>query len=162
MGREIRRVPSDWQHPKRKDIYVPMYDEDYDTASQKYQDGVIAWANGDKRDEEGKLLEEKYYWQYYGNPPSLDHYRQRKWTPEEATHYQMYETVSEGTPVTPVFATLEDLADWLVNKGEMADTMYERRYSREAADAFCKEQWAPSLVVMNGKLMTGVESLGDK
>lgn len=35
-------------------------------------------------------------------------------SPEQRTHFQYYETVSEGTPVSPIFASQEALARWLV------------------------------------------------
>lgn len=36
--------------------------------------------------------------------------------PGTATHYQMYETATEGTPISPVFDTPEALAAWLTDK----------------------------------------------
>ena len=36
-------------------------------------------------------------------------------SPEQRTHFQYYETVSEGTPISPIFASQEALAHWLVN-----------------------------------------------
>jgi len=41
--------------------------------------------------------------------------------------YCLYETVSEGAPVTPVFATAEELIDHLVNVGNFWGEKYERR-----------------------------------
>jgi hypothetical protein len=37
MGREIRRVPANWEHPKdeRDGGYIPMYDDDFDAALAK-------------------------------------------------------------------------------------------------------------------------------
>ena len=33
MGREIRKVPPNWEHPKKADgTYHPMYDEYFDDA----------------------------------------------------------------------------------------------------------------------------------
>ena len=37
------------------------------------------------------------------------------WPAEERTHYQMYETCSEGTPISPVMETPEALAQWLAD-----------------------------------------------
>ena len=39
------------------------------------------------------------------------------WTPEEATHYMMYEDTTEGTPISPAFPTPEELAQWLTDTG---------------------------------------------
>ena len=37
------------------------------------------------------------------------------WPAAERTHFQMYETISEGTPVSPVCATAEELASWMAD-----------------------------------------------
>ena len=34
---------------------------------------------------------------------------------DRATHMRMYETVTEGTPMSPAFATAEELARWLAD-----------------------------------------------
>ena len=39
---------------------------------------------------------------------------------EERTHYQMYETCTEGTPISPVMETPENLARWLADNGASA------------------------------------------
>lgn len=73
MGREVRRVPPDWQHPLENGEFKPLY---------KLQ--MPHWKNG------------------------------------EATHYQMYETTTAGTPISPVMETPEKLARWLVNNNTLA------------------------------------------
>lgn len=149
MGREIRRVPPNWEHPRytadnardRRNIgqYISMYDKDYDTAAQEWLAELAAF----KPDEHNK-----YYWEYAGNPPDEESYRP-KFT-AEPTWYQAYETVSEGSPVTPPFATQAELVDYLVNIGEMAGTQYCRKLSRPAAEAFVSGGWAPSMIVERG------------
>lgn len=56
MGREIRRVPPRWEHPRytREDAprdslvgeYRPCFDKDYATASREWIEGFTAWQNG--------------------------------------------------------------------------------------------------------------------
>jgi len=46
----------------------------------------------------------------------------------------MWETVSEGSPISPVFATDGELAQWLVDQG----------HSEDAAARFIEAEWAPS------------------
>lgn len=58
--------------------------------------------------------------------------------------YQMWETVSEGSPISPVFATPEELASWLAEN--RAGTVDEGM-SAETWLKFIKETgWAPSFV----------------
>lgn len=35
----------------------------------------------------------------------------------ERTSFQLYENVSEGSPVSPVFGTIDELDDWLKQNG---------------------------------------------
>jgi hypothetical protein len=37
------------------------------------------------------------------------------WPEAERTHYQMYESTTEGTPISPVYETPEQLARWLAD-----------------------------------------------
>jgi hypothetical protein len=48
-------------------------------------------------------------------PPDPAYYR--PWKDDEATWYQVWETESEGTPISPPFATREELVEYLVNNG---------------------------------------------
>lgn len=155
MGREIRMAPPNWEHPKDESgEYMSMYDKDYDTAAQEWLDGLAEW---NKRPENGRCGC-KYFWEYEGNPPDKDYYRP-KFT-EEPTWCQVYQTVSEGTPVTPPFATKEELIDYLVAHGDFWDQ--ERGsggYSREAATAFVNSEWALSFIVSpKYGVLSGVEA----
>jgi len=145
MGREIRRVPPNWEHPMEanrysgKMEYKPLYDDDFATAASTWMRDCIAWDNGtheDLQESPERKTEYPFFWQWSSSPPDDDYYRPA-WTPEEATAYQVYETVSEGTPVSPVFATLDDLIAWLIGQG----------HSEHAARAFAETGWAPSMVV---------------
>jgi len=168
MGREIRMVPPNWQHPKytdyqvqyayQRDAYHPMYNEDYDHAAAEWLQACIEWANGthpDLAEHPEYKAESPYYWDYGCTPPDKAYYRER-WN-EEATWYQVYETVSEGTPVTPPFATKEELVDYLVEHGDFWD---QRRgnggWTRKNAEAFVKDEWAPSMIVTHSAAGTTI------
>jgi hypothetical protein len=68
--------------------------------------------------------------------------------PPEGDGWQLWETVSEGSPVSPVLPTREAFVDWLINEG----------HTREAAEAFTRDGWAPSLVMAGGVIMSGVDA----
>lgn len=153
MGREIRRVPADWEHPRddRTGHFVPMFDKPYEPEAQQWLADCIAWANGtheDQADRDPLAPTPAFFWEWDGGPPQPEWYRPAFDT--EPTHYQFYETVSEGTPLSPVFATLAELEEWLVTEGG---------YSRDGAHAFCERGWAPSLVVSGGVVSNGIEGL---
>lgn len=52
-----------------------------------------------------------------GGPPDPRVHRRESWREDEATNWQLYENVSEGTPVSPKFEKLEDLLDWMRAQG---------------------------------------------
>lgn len=138
MGREIRQVPTGWEHPRNESgRYRPLYDETYEDAAAKWVESFIAWENGAHPDR--AKTETRWFWEWEGGPPDEEYYRPA--FTATADHFQIYETVSEGTPVSPVFATREELADWLVEQGT----------SREGSDAFAAGGWAPSGIFVPGR-----------
>jgi hypothetical protein len=106
-----------------------------------------------KKIEEAAGLPDKWTWCPVCNgsgmdPAVKDAYE--SWEPEpppEGPGYQVWETVSEGSPVSPVFETAEALIEWLVGEG----------YSREAAQGFVKTGWACSTLIAGGKLYKNIE-----
>lgn len=93
MGREVRRVPASWEHPKNgKGHYVPM-DEHFPYNEEEVKEGLRdGWLKGE--------------------PPNYGCDVMPQWPPAERTHYQMYESTSEGTPISPAMETPEKLARW--------------------------------------------------
>lgn len=146
MSREIRRVPVDWQHPRdEKGNYIPMHDEDYETASTKWKSEFAAWENGTHTslEKHPELKGTMEFWER-DSPPDPDVCRPK--FIGEPTHYQIYEDVSEGTPVSPIFATLEDMKVWLISQG----------FSEYASTEFIRVGWAPSMVFLPGKGISGI------
>lgn len=80
------------------------------------------------------------------------------WVPVEPPSgegWQFWETVSEGSPLSPVFTTSDALVNWLVNVGA-----WNKKYSREAAEALCRTGFSlGSFAVVDGSLVDGVEAL---
>lgn len=146
MGREVRRVPADWQHPKDSSTgrYKPLHDGYESDAA-----GFMEKANA-----EG--LQEAVEW--YGLVDKSDY--MPTWTESEATHYMMYETVSEGTPISPAFATPEQLARWLADNN--ASSFGSQGASYEGWLRVAKGGYAPSMVLTPGRgLQGGVDALTD-
>ncbi len=143
MGREVRRVPANWVHPKidrgnGRLGYQPMHDRSYAVDAAEWKEALAAWERGERR-EENRHLE---YWEYEGGPPDRAYYRP-EWTEEERTHFQMYETTSEGTPISPVMATPESLARWLVDNN--ASAFAGQTASYESWLRVCLGGYAPSV-----------------
>jgi hypothetical protein len=160
MGREIRRVPPNWEHPKRQmwrptkgyvDEYHPLYDEAFAPKMREWIAEWDKWERGERPDYCSEESAKLPYWEWAGGPPDPQYHRP-DWKDEEMTWWQVYETVSEGTPVTPPFATPEALVDYLATHGDFWDqSRGDGAWSRENAEAFVKRGgWAPSMVVVDG------------
>ena len=151
MGREIRRVPPGWEHPENERGHIPLLDGSYEEEARDWLEQAVAWEAGTHPDlTAGHTTKEKipYFWEWDGNPPDKSSY-QPAFT-EEPTHYQVYENVSEGTPTSPVFATLEEVVTWLVE---------DQGHSENAVRAFVRIGHAPSMVVGPGGIKMGIDAL---
>jgi hypothetical protein len=146
MSREIIMVPENWEHPKNLDgRYKPL-------SPFSYYESV-------KEDFIRKFIESglQEAIDYCGNAPDINDYMP-DWTSEEKTHYMMYETTSEGTPISPAFKTPEEVAMWC----------FENKVSAFGSQTASYEAWlrvanggfAVSAVAIPGRgLISGVEAL---
>lgn len=162
MGREVRMVPPNWEHPKhwnphrRESVYKPLLRESYSVAFRRWREEELPeWLENYDRWQAG-------LYRTYGDPnwkpipwnefaknertknirayedwagvcpasPDASDYMP-DWSPEERTHYMMYEDTSEGTPISPAFETPEELARWLADNNASAF----------AGDTATYEQW---------------------
>ena len=141
MSREIRSVALDWEHPVDRD-------------NPRYYGGETRYISLHSREDLRRHLDDPECMAEGIDPAD--------YMPElaEGTPYgwQMYETVSEGTPVSPAFATRDELAAWLSSPAAGREQV-----SPQAAKAFAAEGWAPSFVSPAGssELISGVASMGD-
>lgn len=140
MGRELRKVPANWEHPKKDDgHYQPMNDRYYLDELNEWLVGHELWLNGthpDLRKDPSLKLKYPFFAMYHGGPPNVDYYQTIKYSPEELTHIQLYETTTEGTPKSPIF------------KADELDKLCE--YAAEHCTTFAtakatKEQWMKML-----------------
>ena len=165
MGREVRRVPAEWQHPKQMvpdyrtgrmvESYRPLFPgENYQSRVDEWDAECAKWKAGWRpdycTDPESQAL---CYEQWAGQRPHRDDYMPN-WTAEQRTHLMMYEDTSEGTPISPAFATPEELAHWLADNGASSfgsDTATYEQWLRVARGG-----WAPSMVMDANGVTSGV------
>ncbi len=85
----------------------------------------------------------------------------QRWKPKEPPQgpfYQLWETVSEGSPISPAFATPEELATWLSTPGNGWST--DSGTTKEQWLKFINGPgWAPSLIVDHSGVRSGVEAV---
>lgn len=75
----------------------------------------------------------------------------KAWTltePPVGDGWQVWETVTEGSPITPVFTTAENLVEHLIKDG----------YNPVAAANFVASGWAPSAIAVGRQLYSDIDS----
>ncbi len=78
--------------------------------------------------------------------------------PPAGDWYQVWETTSEGSPISPAFETPEELAHWLVDNE--ASTFAKNTATYEQWMKFIQGPgWAPSAVFNGNGLISGVEAI---
>lgn len=74
--------------------------------------------------------------------------------------YQLWETVTEGSPISPVFATPEALADWLATSSDYKWRQNDEGVTRDQWLKFINGPgWAPSVMAVGGQFLNGVEGM---
>jgi hypothetical protein len=121
MGREVRMVPENWEHPK--DEYGwdrPLLESSDRVPYEQWLEDVRQWNAGFMRDwvnggylPKDETLKDIPLDEWAGYTPDQSMNTMPNWPEEIRTHYMMYETVTEGTPLSPAFSTREELAQWL-------------------------------------------------
>lgn len=144
MAREVKRVALDfiWEIGKGWPGFVNPYNIDCPAC------------RGSGQEENGAICQ---YCNGVGVHPAFDE-RYNAWEEEEpptGDGWQLWEDVTEGSPISPVFATKELLARWLSEHGERGGG--RNCYTYETWLAFLEEGYAPSFVMVNGVFMEGVE-----
>jgi hypothetical protein len=153
MGREVRKVPAEWQHPKHwvtgmrgpEERYTTLYaGESYQARVDEWDDECAKWKNGTHPDLNYPSAKSMVYEEWAGNRPHRGDYMPN-WPESERTHYMMYEDTSEGTPISPAFATPEELARWLADTN--ASAFGSEGASYESWLRVARGGWAPSMVI---------------
>jgi len=153
MSREVRRVPLDWKHPthpypethwsrtspsRLHDAYSAFFclnTPSVSDAQARWDEENAQWSAGTH-----KYQKAYPYVEYAGERPTT-FTNMPDFPADEVLGFCLYETVSEGTPVTPVFATEEELVNYLSTIGQDHGDGPMRRESAEIlvknGDSFC-------------------------
>ena len=137
MGREVKRVPLDFDWPVGK-VWPP------------YMGGIcteeVRYAIHAPEDSDCEAICEacRHAAKLAGIRQKTTRCPDWKIHPPAGDGWQLWETVSEGSPITPVFTSAEELASWLVVPGN--DTSVTAGTTREQWIEFLTNHgWAPSL-----------------
>lgn len=167
MGREVRRVPADWQHPRGVGghDFRPLHASGYESCAAEWDESAVQWERGfcesygpGEKWQPRAEHETGTYAEYAGERPRQEDYMPT-WTPEQADHLMMYEDTTEGTPISPAFKAPEELARWLADNG--ASSFGASAATYEQWLPICKGGYAPSMVMMGGQMLSGVEAMAE-
>lgn len=134
MTSEIRKVPSNWEHPKDKDgYYIPLYGGSFSRDASRWDKEKKRWKegfylSGDRWKRKTADMTSSFAY-YAGERPRKRDYMP-DWVKSSRTHYQAYNTNTEGTPISPAFKSQEELARWLafsddIDVGCLCKTTYD-------------------------------------
>lgn len=168
MGREVRMVPRGWNHPvDNNGRFIPLLKGPFSTRLAEWEEEASHWECGETLDYSKwpkerayKPRDEKYagmsFEEYSEACPVASDYMPE--FPEgSAIMLMMYENTSEGTPISPAFAAPEELARWLADNNASAFGGMTATYEQWLST--CKSGWAPSAVISNGHMTSGVAAL---
>lgn len=121
----VAKTLKDWEQQIVDDRKSYGYSDDYGAEEMiRYRTGLCSWQDA------------------HGEPPRYpnpdDYMPSGDW-------WQVYETVSEGCPITPPFATAEELIDWMASTKDF----WGNQWSREGAEHLVKDGSAFSMIVEN-------------
>lgn len=165
MGREIRRVPANWEHPRK----AYGQEHDYEQLSDDYIGYLKYWEEDVNQfikhmTEVIKTGKTVIYNKEYTDPQKVYDYlndEEQALNPSNisgympsGSWYQLYQNVGEGSPLSPPFKTKDQLVKWLSNNKDY----WGHTWTPEQAAAMVKSEYAPSGMYVNGKMYTAEES----
>lgn len=109
---QIRKVPADWQHPRSAHDFLPLrgYGWSFEDMCQEAADnGMPEFRRED-------------WWGHYVEG-------------RDCTHFQAYETITEGSPASPIFATEAEAESYVESGGIVKHLNQLHRQERPALAA---------------------------
>lgn len=179
MSREIRRVPANWNHPKTDIVdrnwelrYQAMMQIDYNETYSEWEKEVSDWKKAfdifssgvemelsvlnDHCEYETKVVvntdDNAYdaFVSHYGEPPTPPN---PAYYMPTGTWYQLFQTISEGTPISPPFETAEELIVYLEKNGDF----WWNEWTREATQYLLDGWYSCSWMISNWKMYSPEE-----
>lgn len=148
MGREVKRVPLDFSWPIG--VIWPGYIGRIYCACEYATKGT----NNETYD-----IFEKYCELIKMEPNEHGDYVEKDIEPPKGHGWQMWETTTEGSPISPVFSTPEELAKWLAENN--ASSFGGQTATYEQWMKMIVVGWAPSAASQDGKIISGVQAIAE-
>jgi hypothetical protein len=102
LSRGVRRQPRTYDPPRRRaGGYQPVHDRFYVPAAREWLAGWEAWQRGEHPDQQRDDPPTCSFEEWHGEGPDPDyHYPGEAWPAGAEMGIRMYETVTEGTPIS--------------------------------------------------------------
>jgi hypothetical protein len=145
---------ADWCDGIRQEIETAETDEER-AALQVRLNSLVKNEFHDEECSEECYIEEKGEMPEEPEPGAMEIYR--TWNDKDPTlWFQVWQTVGAGSPVTPCFATREELVHWLCHNYEWDEksqpNFNSRPWSKKAAEKFVHgDGWFPSGIQVEGE-----------
>jgi hypothetical protein len=136
-----------------------MFDQPFEEAFAEWARDIAEWRAGThkwQKPDDARTAERAT--DYFGCSPDPESYRP-EFPPGTATHYQMYETVTEGTPISPVMPDEESLARWLADNGASTFGAMTTDYDGWLAMIQAGSSVASALFVPGEGIISGVDAV---
>lgn len=157
-------VPANWEHPKmehyiRGETLRPLHEPSRPVIEmqREWLAESEKWAAGNHPDQIKygdtcpSTLEE-----WSGSCPDARNYMPF-WPDGEKTHFQMYETCSEGTPISPVMHSPEELARWLADNNASSFGKLTSTYEKWLALIVGPGSAPSAIITSGGAIRSGVD-----
>jgi hypothetical protein len=110
-------VPKDWKHPvDAKGNFIPLHDN-FSERLASWKKDKENWDNDQLEPYEKKAKDKGTSYEEWEGPAPEQVGYMPEWPVEQCTHYMMYKTCTEGSPISPACETPEELAQWLADNG---------------------------------------------
>jgi hypothetical protein len=143
LSRKVRRVPMDWQHPTdERGDFVPLLGRDWATEAEQWDREKAEWDRGEYpyyADEASKAMT----FEAWDGPRPVPEDYMPVFPADAELGICMYEDVTEGTPISPVYPDSEQ------GRSDMAE--YLAAHPAGISDGMTADDW---LAVIGGYLVT--------
>lgn len=169
MSVEVRRVPLDWLHPRDAALrFRPLLAAEFATALAAWDAGQMKWDCGLIASHAENIgapawrprdcwVRASSYEEHAGPRPRAEAYMPT-WPPAERVGWQMYETITAGTPISPPCQSPEALAVWLADNNAIIGPGFKAT-TEEWLNMICGSGKAPMFMMKRGLPESPIQTL---
>lgn len=100
--------------------FIPLHDQSFQEACEEWETYLLQWIAGIYPDRPEDMERTAEAFEEWHGPRPAERHALSTFRPDfetAPTCWQVYESVTEGTPISPVFDSINDLYRWLITDG---------------------------------------------